>query len=161
MSIEMITALSSAILALFTLGYTVISNHKQSVLQFITAHRMESLSQIRQLLGDFAHFYRTHNQEEMMDIEARLELFIRRDIPEGQYFLNYLKHCIKSEYCEDDYEKLLSLSSFILARRWQRLKIDVKTYHVSDKTAYKMANKEVSALLDIAMSYDTKHCDQS
>lgn len=41
MTVEMITALSSIALSLFTLIYTVIFNDKQSVLQTVTANRMD------------------------------------------------------------------------------------------------------------------------
>ena len=161
MTIEMITALSSVVIALCTLGYTIISSHKQSVLQFITANRMDWHNQVRQLLGDFAHSYRTHNLEEMIDIEARLELFIRKDLPDSQHLFNHLQRCIKSEYCEDDYQELLALATYTIARSWQRIKIEVKTNYMPDKKAYQRADKEVGIFLDVAMSYEAKHRDKS
>lgn len=160
MSIEMITALSSIALSLFTLIYTAISNDKQSILQTVTANRMDWIQQVRELLGEFAHAYRTHNTEDMADIEAKLELFMRRDVKEYQYVLNHLKHCIKHEYNESDYEKLLSLSSYTLSRTWQRVKIDARKYHITDKTADQIVTKQVQSLLDIAESYNIKPKDQ-
>ncbi|MBQ9492659.1 MAG: hypothetical protein IJR54_02870 [Oscillibacter sp.] len=161
MSIEMITALSSIVVSLLTLVYTIISNDKQSVLQSVTANRMDWIQQVRSLLGDFAHAYRTHNTENMADIEARLELFMRRDVKEYQYVLNHLKHCIKHEYNENDYEKLLSLSSYTLSRAWQRIKVDARKYHITDKTADQIVTKQVQPLLDIVKSYDTKQKKQA
>ena len=161
MTVEMITALSSIALSLFTLIFTVIFNDKQSVLQTVTANRMDWIQQVRELLGNFAHAYRTHNAEDMADIEAKLELFMRRDIKEYQYVLNHLKRCIKNEYNENDYEKLLSLSSYTLARAWQRIKVDARKYHITDKTADRIVTKQVQPLLDIANSYDKKPQDQA
>ena len=160
MTLEMITALSSIVLSLVTLGYTIISNNRQSVLKTVTANRMEWIQKTRELLGKFAHAYWTRNVEDMVDIEAQLELFMRRDVPEYQYVLNHLKHCIKSEYNESDYEKLLCFSSYILARAWQRIKIDARRYHITDKTADQMVSKQVQPLLDIVESYNATSVKQ-
>ena len=156
MTIEMITALSSIALSLFTLAYTVMSNEKQAILQTVTVNRMNWIQEVRELLANFAHAYRTHNAEDMADIEAKLELFMRRDVKEYQYVLNHLKHCIKHEYNESDYEKLLSLSSYTLARAWQRIKVDARKYRFTDKAADQIITKQVQPLLDIAMSYDRR-----
>lgn len=113
------------------------------------------------MLGNFAHAYRTHNAEDMADIEAKLELFMRRDVKEYQYVLNHLKRCMKGGYNESDYEKLLTLSSYTLSRAWQRIKVDARKYHVTDKTADQIVTKQVQSLLDIAESYNTKPKDQA
>ena len=157
MTPEMVTAVSSIIISLFTLVYSVVTKKRQAVLQNVTANRMDWIKQVREALEAFAHHYRNGNLDAMMDAEAKIEMFMRRDTPEYKCVLDHLSYCIMNGYRERDYKKLLAVSSWILARSWQRIRIDSeRNIFMSNHEADRLAAQQVQPLLDIVESYDKK-----
>ena len=116
---------------------------------------------VRETLESFAQDYRSGNTDGMMNAQARIEMLMRRDIPEYKRVLDHLRHCIRVGYHDEDYEKLLAISSWILARAWQRIRIDSeKNILMSNRRANKLVTEQVQPLLDIVESYDTKQTEQ-
>ena len=92
-----------------------------------------------------------------MDIEAKLELYMRRDIDDYYLLLNHLRYCIKNGYNERSYDKLLLISTYILARPWERMSVEAKRSAFSSETAIRQAvDARTKTLLDLVRSFDHK-----
>ena len=141
----------TAIAAIVALLWTILNDNRQSLLQTVTVNRIDWLNQVRQLLGDFAHAYWNGELKRMIEIEARLELFMRIDKVEYQPIFNHMKHCMKNQYCENDYDRFLLLASAIIVRTWQRIKVDVN-YPKSDIKTQEILDEKVQVLLNMAES---------
>lgn len=127
-TIEAIKVALSGLAFFVSLGtfiYLILSTRRTSITETITKERVDWIRQARKALLDFAQNYRDENKNGMKEAKACLEMLMRRDTPEYRLVLEHLDDCLSdTEYDEDNYKKLLGLSSYILARAWQRIKLD-------------------------------------
>lgn len=125
--LDALTAIASLLaiaIALFTFIQQCRSSRRTAITQTITNERMEWIRQTRKALLYFEQSYRGFNITKMKDARAEFETLMRRDTPEYCYLLEHIDYCIRAKYSDSDYELLIGLSSYILARAWQRVKLD-------------------------------------
>ena len=154
MSPEILSVIVSGIVAILSLTYTIFLHKSQSITQTITIHRMDWIKNVRETIETFAHHYLLGNKDEMIDAKIRLELFMRRDTEEYRVFLEHIDECIQNAFSENDFKKLLLMSSYILARNWQRIRIEGKQiFFLNEKRINKRVTKQVEELHNLI-----EHC---
>ena len=165
-TISTILSIIATIVAAGTLIHPCFPSRRSAITQSITKERMEWIRQTREALLIFAKSYRQtdlklpqaqnnkQKQIELMeDAQARLETLMRRDTVEYREILEHIDHCIKTGYAEHDYDKLIGLSTYILARAWQRVKIDAEAFPMrSNEEANREVDKRTKELHDRAVS---------
>ena len=126
-NLNMVTAIASLlaiVISVLTFIHACRSSRRTAIIQIISKERMSWISQMREAFLCFEQSYRASNVNGMKDARAKLESLMRRDTSEYCYFLEHIDHCIKNLYSASDYDLLVGLSSYILARAWQRVKLD-------------------------------------
>jgi len=145
---ELFVTISSAVISLITLIYLFFSERRNSITSTITKERVDWIRQAREALLKFADCYYRRNKKGMRQAKARLETLMRRDTPEYRLVLEHIDICINSNELDlGNYNKLIGLSSYILARAWQRVKIDGLRLRTGNRKKNTEVTNQVSSLL--------------
>ena len=177
-TISIILSIIATTVAAGTLIHACFTSRRSAITQSITKERMEWIRQAREALLTFAKSYRqtnsnlpqaqNNNQQQiecMRDAQARLETLMRRDTVDYREILEHINHCIKTGYAEHDYDMLIGLSTYILARAWQRVKIDAEAFPMrSNEEANREVDKRTKELHSLAVSghyFESKYSSDS
>ena len=154
-----ITACAAAILSLCTFIHQCTSSRRTIITQTITKERVDWIKQARETLLSFEKAYRLGDYRSMFDAKARLESLMRRDTPQYCMILKHIDECMREGFTEVGYSKLLGLSAYILARAWQRVKIDGESL-LSPFSACKnsIVSRRTSTLLSMVASDYLQGC---
>lgn len=154
--IDVLKVVLSSLTLLVSLGtfiYLILSTRRASITETITRERVDWIRQTRKALLDFAHYYRAEDKGGMKEAKACIELLTRRDTPEYRLVLEHLDGCITDEnYDESNYEKLLGLSAYILARAWQRIKLDGSKIWTNNEKKNDLVTYQVHPMIDKILS---------
>lgn len=123
-----IAAVSSVGISIVSLLSTLFSERRKTVIEAVTKNRMDWMADVRGLLTDFAICYRQGDTEKMRTDKAAIEMYMRRDKEGYHLLLSYLERCIANGFNEEDDEKLYLISSYVLARVWQRILLESRGY---------------------------------
>lgn len=166
-TIEAIKIVLSGLAFFVSLGtfiYLILSTRRSSITETITKERVDWIRQARKALLDFAQNYRNEDKNGMKEAKACLEMLMRRDTPEYRLVLEHLDSCLSDTgYDEDNYRKLLGLSSYILARSWQRIKLDCSKIWINNERKNDIVTYQVYPMIEriLAGTYTEKDPDTS
>lgn len=143
----------NVIISALTFGYLLLSTLRSSITSTITSQRIAWINQARESLLRFEKCYRKADYRGMYDARATLESLMPRDTPSYCIVLKQINTCIEDGYTKYNHEKLIGLSAYILARAWQRAKLDSTMLGVlPDKWLNKIVTKKLSKLKQYATS---------
>ena len=143
----------NVIISALTFSYLLLSTLRSSITSTITNQRIDWIKQARESLLRFEKCYRKADCRGMYDARATLESLMPRDTPSYCIVLKHINTCIEDGYTKYNHEKLIGLSAYILARAWQRAKLDSTMLGVlPDKWLNKIVTKKLSKLKQYATS---------
>ena len=148
--VPIVTSCIAAVISIVTLFYLIFSSRRTSITQTISKERMDWIRQTRSALMNFECAYRNNNTECMKASKALLESLMRRDTPEYCMVLDHVRKCMLNEYNDKDYSMLIGLTSYILSRAWERVKIDGSSL-MPTGNAYR--NRKVSKKTEKLLTY--------
>lgn len=114
----------ATIISLVTFFYDVRKHRQSTITQAITANRIEWISQVRTLVGDFICAYIDGKpQNELRKLKIRVQLFCR-DKQDYNKMLDCMERCCHTPYKEELCSELISATQYVLQRVWVRMKIE-------------------------------------
>lgn len=122
-----ISILGAFFVSVFTLIFNIRKEKKQMIIQSVTQNRMDWIENVRQLLSEFLCAYVSNASEtELRKLKAKCELYFN-----NKEFYNLLiqqmELCCKQPYNSgqpQNYEKLVHHCQYVLARSWERIKME-------------------------------------
>lgn len=105
--------------------FTDIRKHKEDIVtQAITVNRIEWITNVRKLIGEFLSAYMIEKPEKELNIlRMQIELYIRNNEDYRELSLA-LENCCKKDYSEDNLNELIKASQIVLQRVWRRIKVE-------------------------------------
>lgn len=105
--------------------FSDIRKHKQDLIaQAITANRIEWITNVRKLVGDFLSAYVSkRSQEDLTVIRIQIELYLCKNRYYNRLSL-LLKDCCDGTYSLEKVEKVIEEAQIVLQRAWRRIKIE-------------------------------------
>lgn len=114
----------ATIISLVTFFFDVKKHRQTLITQAVTVNRIEWISDVRKLIGDFLTVYIDgKSKEDLAKITMKVELYLR-DKPDYNKMLYCMRACYEGSYSEAKAQELVKATQYVFQRVWARIKIE-------------------------------------
>lgn len=123
-----------------------INRHKRDVIaQSITSHRIEWISDVRNLISKFLYAYIDKQpSDNLIKLMGKIRLYFHNESDYYQDFFACMRKCCKEPYSEERAEELIQKAQAILKSAWIRIKIEGGQRKEDDLKIRKLVNEYIN-----------------
>lgn len=137
----------AAIVSLATFLFDV-KKHKESLItEAITANRIEWVTNVRELIGEFLCAYIDgKSKQDLIKLIMKVKLFLR-DKPDYNKLVECMNDCCEGTFSQEKADKLIQVAQYVFQRVWVRIKIEGGQSQHQDSKVREMVDKYVGVAL--------------
>lgn len=126
--VTLVAAILTFIVSIATAIITIINERNHIKTKTITAHRVDWIKDVRNLVMQFLEVYiepSSDNEErriKLITLSSKIVLYFRKNVKSYDELTNMLNRCIKEEFSSENLHLLIEKAQIVFSDVWKRAK---------------------------------------